>query len=647
MSRRNSKLIALAVLTAFGCDENAQEPRAQVDITFVFASEGQEAASANAHAWVLASRDGVTSCEDLVSGELDPFDTTFRVLDDVAVVGDALGAAIAFAPAGPVIVYAEANDHRGELHLAGCTTVEIQLPSTAVTVELRPVGIVECDEPGVIDGARCDDGDLCTVADTCTGGSCEGRARNCSALDTQCNAGSCVDGVGCVATPRPDGTSCDDGIGCTTGDECTAGLCAGGDFSACCPGPDCIEFDCTNGMDEDGDFDFDCDDFDCDAHPLCNPPEFCSNFFDDDRDGEVDCDDPDCANLVVCAGCTAGSCPDANLGSVLRTDAAVGDVSDSCDRRTPSCSAAGAADVSYAWRAPRAGNYRFTAQNFYGALEVSAGCTGASLSCDFADLPTALVTLTANQDVVITLDSGGIGFDQYRLDIRAVPSSEVGLCNDNIDNDEDLDEDCQDTDCAADPVCIESDCGNFIDDDGDFVTDCRDDDCVGSSDCEEVGLCGNGLDDDGDGQDDCSDSECGCSFECTFSGCPDRTVTSTTTLPFSASISSSGCNEWVGSCIAGRSNAPDYTILYTPATSGSYTFSVTSTTTTFDSAVYVLATNMCGGTGATEVAGGCNETTGSNNSSVTVNLVTGTSYIVVVDGVGVSGGSFSFNVTTP
>jgi cysteine-rich repeat protein len=54
----------------------------------------------------------------------------------------------------------------------------------------------------------CDDGDPCTIDDTCTGGVCSGA-------------------------PAPDGATCDDENGCTTGDTCRSGACIGAGRVAC------------------------------------------------------------------------------------------------------------------------------------------------------------------------------------------------------------------------------------------------------------------------------------------------------------------------------------------------------------------------------------------------------------------------------
>jgi len=86
---------------------------------------------------------------------------------------------------------------------------------------------------GQPDTAPCDDGLFCTVNDVCNAGVCHGEARDCSDAGDQCNTGTC-DGVGnaCVATPRPNGATCNDGNPCTRNDTCQGGTC-GGDPVVC------------------------------------------------------------------------------------------------------------------------------------------------------------------------------------------------------------------------------------------------------------------------------------------------------------------------------------------------------------------------------------------------------------------------------
>ncbi len=74
----------------------------------------------------------------------------------------------------------------------------------------------------------CDDGLFCTVSDTCAGGSCNGVPRDCSAQNGQCTTGVCNENTdACVAQPKPNNSPCDDGLFCTVNDSCTGGSCAG------------------------------------------------------------------------------------------------------------------------------------------------------------------------------------------------------------------------------------------------------------------------------------------------------------------------------------------------------------------------------------------------------------------------------------
>ncbi len=80
--------------------------------------------------------------------------------------------------------------------------------------------------------ADCDDGAACTGVETCNVGTgmCEaGTPVDCSAFDDQCSVGTCNEPSGtCSGDPVPDGTLCDDGALCSEADTCQAGACVGG-----------------------------------------------------------------------------------------------------------------------------------------------------------------------------------------------------------------------------------------------------------------------------------------------------------------------------------------------------------------------------------------------------------------------------------
>jgi len=93
------------------------------------------------------------------------------------------------------------------------------------------------------EGASCNaDSDGCTVADSCSAGTCApGSAPDCSAHNDECNIGLCVSTAGdsfeCLKTPlEGEANSCDDGDECTLNDLCRIdGTCSGE------PDPKCIE----------------------------------------------------------------------------------------------------------------------------------------------------------------------------------------------------------------------------------------------------------------------------------------------------------------------------------------------------------------------------------------------------------------------
>ena len=86
-----------------------------------------------------------------------------------------------------------------------------------------------CSNPALADGTACNDGLFCNVGETCTAGVCGGGfPRDCSSLTDPCNTGVCNEAAGsCLAQPTNEGLACDDGNTCTSGDVCTAGVCGG------------------------------------------------------------------------------------------------------------------------------------------------------------------------------------------------------------------------------------------------------------------------------------------------------------------------------------------------------------------------------------------------------------------------------------
>jgi hypothetical protein len=73
----------------------------------------------------------------------------------------------------------------------------------------------------------CDDGNACTIEDMCVGGTCHPGVPVVCNDNNPCTADSCIPAQGCVYTSLPPGSACDDGNPCTTGDVCVGGTCHG------------------------------------------------------------------------------------------------------------------------------------------------------------------------------------------------------------------------------------------------------------------------------------------------------------------------------------------------------------------------------------------------------------------------------------
>jgi len=148
------------------------------------------------------------------------------------------------------------------------------------------------------DNGTCDDGDACTLEDTCHAGVCLGVARNCDD-GNGCTADECVDGD-CVLTPT-DGAQCDDGSRCTENDVCVNEVC-GGETVDCDDGNLCTtdscepEFGCLNVDNtepcEDGNL--------CTTDDACFGGECQSGLLPPDCDDENICTDDGCVPSKGC-----------------------------------------------------------------------------------------------------------------------------------------------------------------------------------------------------------------------------------------------------------------------------------------------------------------------------------------------------------
>ena len=227
------------------------------------------------------------------------------------------------------------------------------------------------DDSDLCEDIDCDDGDECTVADTCVNGDCAGAPRNCDDQNL-CTTDSCNSAVpgGCVYANND--LPCDDSDVCTLGDTCMKGSCVAGlgklfcsdaeactkdecdsltgcshtplvgaceDGNLCTVGDWCESGKCNAGLEQ-----VQCDDGNpctqdacspelgclfepvatqCDDKDACTIGDFCSNGLCIPGKDSPDCDDGNPCTANVCepgSGCasqpTTASCDDTNACTV-------------------------------------------------------------------------------------------------------------------------------------------------------------------------------------------------------------------------------------------------------------------------------------------------------------------------------------------
>lgn len=149
--------------------------------------------------------------------------------------------------------------------------------------------------------AACDDGNQCTVADTCAAGACTGGTARVCNDNNPCTDDSCSPTTGCVFTPN-NANPCSDGSLCTTGDHCAQGSCVS--TPVVCPDDSNV---CTTAS--------------------CSPATGCGQTFN-----TAPCDDLDlCTTNDVCGEgqCKPGTAKDCSDSNVCTTD--------SCEPATGAC----------------------------------------------------------------------------------------------------------------------------------------------------------------------------------------------------------------------------------------------------------------------------------------------------------------------
>ena len=118
--------------------------------------------------------------------------------------------------------------------------------------------------------------------------------------------------------------------------------------------------------------------------------------------------------------------------------------------------------------------------------------SGALYNTDMLPAPVFEMTLS---DFFCGDDNCDSGEDQCNCpeDCGTPPATETS-CDDGIDNDCDLDTDCDDIDCEGDPACPSTDCGDGICEEGEDCVSCSAD-CEGQQTGPPNGrfCCGNGV----------------------------------------------------------------------------------------------------------------------------------------------------------
>jgi hypothetical protein len=576
--------------------------------------------------------------------------------------------------------------------LCTCTTAaDCDDGEDCTTAVCEPSGT--CRFTAAADDAACDDGDACTEGDVCTDGVCGGAPRTCDdgtlctadscdplegcqfepiagcrcGGDDDCAGGPCTRGVCDPATLRCDdepldpGVVCDDGNPCTEGTLCDGvGRCVGGqppdcddavpctiDFCdpsrgcrhdaagcACEPGGPagacddrnecttdaCLAYACVHTALEDG---TPCaDDGDaCTAEHTCRqgacafarytcPETRCRDDVDDDFDGRTDCLDEDCF--------ADPGCHEQNCGDGLDSDT---DGLTDCD--DPDCA-----------EAARCNPEADCADGVDDDEDALTDCADPDCAADVHCIPE-----TACRDQVDNDLDGDT--DCADGDCFAQPECQPERsCGDGIDEDLDGDTDCDDADCAADPRCRpEVDCADGVDQDLDGATDCDDPDCTPDPACTEQ-ACLDGVDSDGDGATDCADPDCAARPECATCE-PLQTVACGGTYTGSTATAQRKAVQYPG-CTRGSLAfaGPEVALAFTPPVSGVATLTLEAQ---FNAAIVVLERACRPGTNCARIADQAH-----GLETLNVAVVGGTTYYVLVDGVGFGDqGAFALEVRCP
>lgn len=113
----------------------------------------------------------------------------------------------------------------------------------------------------------------------------------------------------------------------------------------------------------------------------------------------------------------------------------------------------------------------------------SEGSGTYCISINDADLSSTNDDDSTPSVVAATLIRDAAQTEVYLESVRFVTTTET-VCDDSLDDDDDGDIDCDDSDCSEDTACVESICDDELDDDDDGDTDCDDSDCSADTACD-------------------------------------------------------------------------------------------------------------------------------------------------------------------
>jgi hypothetical protein len=320
-------------------------------------------------------------------------------------------------------------------------------------------------------------------------------------------------------------TQCESSAACLSAEICDDATDNDGDGAVDCADLDCVDepicgFElCSNGIDDDGDGAIDCIDTDCNYSPNCGGPgyENCDDGQDNDGDGWIDCADGNCSTSPDCVaeGCTDGLDNDGD-GQV---DCADPDCFPEAVCITGSCSATETlvCGGSISGLLSGSGSIGAYACDLYEAgpeatFQLSPDVEGTvSLSLDYdpgIDLDLIVsgpgsncqidtcTTSVASFELPETLSFYGYPTETYHVFVDGPSVYDVGSFTLAVD-------------CG--PATVEI-CGNGVDDDGDLEVDCDDLNCI--DECRPPESCNNGIDDDIDQATDCGDPDCAAEPNC-------------------------------------------------------------------------------------------------------------------------------------